>query len=167
MIRGIYAEHGSAVLAYATRLAGDHGIAEDVMQETLLKLWRNPDVLGEGKGSIRAWLFTVAHNLVVDKARAKAVRPTEVADWPASPPLEQDHADRVVDSMALMTVLNKLSPEHRDVLVEIYLRERSLAETAETLGLANGTVKSRSHYALRAMRKIVSKRHLIYESAAA
>ena len=74
------------MLAYATRLLGDRASAEDVVQEALIRAWRNPDVLTNGKGSTRGWLLTVVRNLVIDRARARAARPAEVADDPDPQP---------------------------------------------------------------------------------
>lgn len=152
LIRSVYEEHGGALLAYAARLTGDRAMAEDVVQETLIRAWRNSDVLVNGKGSVRGWLLTVARNIITDRYRARAARPAEVAESPATPPIEEDHADGVVDTMAVLGALDRLTPEHRDVLTELYLRGRSVAEAAESLGVPAGTVKSRSHYALKALR---------------
>ncbi|RZS39217.1 RNA polymerase sigma-70 factor (ECF subfamily) [Herbihabitans rhizosphaerae] len=153
LIRGLYEEHGRALLAYATRLLRDRAAAEDVVQETLVRAWRNPDVLVNGKGSVRAWLLTVTRNLVTDRYRARAARPHEVAEQPQSPPVQSDHAEGVVNSMMVAEALDQLSPGHRDVLREVYLNGRTAAEAAAVLGVPTGTVKSRSHHALRALRQ--------------
>ncbi|MCD0486363.1 sigma-70 family RNA polymerase sigma factor [Streptacidiphilus sp. ASG 303] len=152
LIRSLYEEHGRALLAYATRLTGDRGAAEDAVQETLVRAWRNPDALVNGKGSVRGWLLTVTRNIVTDQYRAKAARPTEVGETAAPPPLQPDHADSVADSLLVVEALDRLSAEHREVLQEVYLRDRSVAEAAAALGIPPGTVKSRSHYALKALR---------------
>ncbi|MFC4498093.1 MULTISPECIES: sigma-70 family RNA polymerase sigma factor [Streptomyces] len=154
LIRALYEEHGGALLAYARRLTGDHAAAEDVVQETLIRAWKHPEALVNGKGSVRGWLLTVARNIITDRYRAKAARPTEVAESAATPPVEKDHADAVVDSMLVMEALDRLSPDHREVLKEIYFQGRSVTEAAETLGIPPGTVKSRSHYALKMLRDL-------------
>ena len=59
LIRRLYQEHGGALLAYATRLMGDRALGEDVVQETLIRAWRNPDALTNDKGSVRGYLFTI------------------------------------------------------------------------------------------------------------
>ncbi|MET9962896.1 sigma-70 family RNA polymerase sigma factor [Streptomyces sp. NPDC006326] len=153
LIRSVYEEHGHALLAYATRLTGDRAAAEDVVQETLIRAWRHSEVLVNGKGSVRGWLLTVARNIITDRYRAKAARPAEVSGTAAAPPVEADHADAVVDTMTVMGALDRLSPEHRDVLKELYYRQLSVAEAADSLGIPAGTVKSRSHYALKALRE--------------
>ncbi|MCE7006352.1 sigma-70 family RNA polymerase sigma factor [Kibdelosporangium philippinense] len=158
LIRTLFAEHGRAMLAYATRLTGDRPAAEDVVQEALIKAWHNPDVLVNGKGSVRGWLLTVVRNIITDKVRARNARPKEVPESPTAVPIERDHADKVVNSMVVLDALEKLPEVHRSVLVEIYVRGQNVNETAETLGIPPGTVKSRSHYALRALRDLFTAR---------
>jgi RNA polymerase sigma-70 factor (ECF subfamily) len=158
LVRSLYEEHGRSLLAYATRLTGDHAAAEDVVQETLVRAWRHADSMVEHRGSIRGWLLTVARNIVIDRARAKTSRPTEVAESPGTPPIARDHSEHVVNSMVVLDALGRLSPEHREVLVELYYRGRTTAEAAAVLGVPQGTVKSRSYNALRAMRVAIAGR---------
>ncbi|MET7993751.1 sigma-70 family RNA polymerase sigma factor [Amycolatopsis sp. NPDC005232] len=153
LVRTLFAEHGKAMLAYATRLLGDRAAAEDVVQEALVRAWRNPDSLANGKGSVRAWLLTVVRNLVVDKVRARAARPKEVAESPTTVPVARDHSSAVVDSIVVREALDGLSPEHREVLEQVYLRGHTVPEAAAQLGIPAGTVKSRSHRALRLLRE--------------
>src|SRR3954451_20811072 len=109
LIRTLYEEHGRSLLAYAVRLTNDRAAAEDVVQETLLRAWKHADDMVNNKGSVRGWLLTVARNIITDRARARAVRPTEVAETPTTPPIQRDHAQGVVDSMAVLSALNTLS----------------------------------------------------------
>jgi RNA polymerase sigma-70 factor (ECF subfamily) len=160
LIRLLFAEHGRALLAYVTRLTEDRALAEDIVQETVLRAWRNPDVMVNGKGSVRGWLLTVAKNIVIDQVRAKSSRPTEVPETPHRPPIAGDHAEHVVNSLFVMEALEQLPAEHRDVLVQIYLQGRTLKETAELLGLPIGTVKSRTFYALRMLREMFGGRDI-------
>ncbi len=155
LIRSLYEEHGRSLLAYATRLTGDRAAAEDVVQETLLRAWKHSESLVNQRGSVRGWLLTVARNIVTDRARAKASRPTEVAESPGIGPVAGDHAENVVNSMVVLAALDRLSAEHREVLVELYYRGRTVSEAAQVLGVPPGTVKSRSYYALRAMRTVI------------
>ena len=155
LIRTLYQEHGRSLLAYATRLTGDRAAAEDVVQETLVRAWRHSASMVNERGSVRGWLLTVARNIITDRARARAVRPNEVAESPATPPVAKDHSESVVDTMAMLDALDRLSPEHRDVLVELYYRDRTMAEAAQVLGVPEGTIKSRSYHALRALRTVM------------
>jgi RNA polymerase sigma-70 factor (ECF subfamily) len=159
LVRSLYEEHGRSLLAYATRLTGDRSIAEDVVQETLLRAWKHSAAMVNQRGSVRGWLITVARNIVTDRARAKSARPTEVAESPSSGPVAGDHAENVVNSMVILAALDRLSTEHRQVLVELYYRGRTVSEAAQLLGVPPGTVKSRSYYALRAMRTALGGAH--------
>lgn len=158
LIRAVYNEHGPAVLAYATKLTGDRTAGEDVLQETLVRAWRHLEVLINGKGSVRAWLLRVAGRIVMDRARITAAWPTEVVESPTQLTRERDHADQVRDWMKVFEALQKLSDEHRQVIVQLYFRGCSLLEASTALGVPEGTIKSRSYYALRALRKSFGRR---------
>jgi RNA polymerase sigma-70 factor (ECF subfamily) len=140
---------------YASRLLGDGVAAEDVVQEALIRLWRHPEVLDNGRGSVRGWLLTVVRNIVVDNARARGARPTEVPENPATPPVQPDHADAVAASVTVHEALGRLSPEHRAALEQVHLHGRNLDEAAHALGVPKGTVKSRTFYAIRALRELM------------
>jgi len=162
-LRTLYDEHAAALYGYALRLTGgDRGRAEDVVQESLIRAWRHLDRLDEARGSVRPWLFTVARNLVVDAHRARAARPAEVGQAPlAVVPDPADDMDAALDRIVIIDALSALSAEHRAVLVETYYRGRSVADAATTLGVPEGTVKSRSYYALRALRLALTERGVI------
>lgn len=157
LLRALHAEHGAALWRYALSLThGDRARAEDVVQETLLRAWRHPEVLTPERGVSRGWLWTVARHLVIDEARSARSRHEEVRARLPERPVD-DEADRVVDRELLAIALSRLSPEHREVLRECYYRGRSVAEAAVVLGVPVGTVKSRSHYALRALRLAIEE----------
>ncbi|MGH3664051.1 MAG: sigma-70 family RNA polymerase sigma factor [Micromonosporaceae bacterium] len=155
LIRWLYAEHGRVLLGYVTKLTGDRHSAEDVVQETLLRAWRNAGKLTDDQGSVRAWLLTVARNIVVDRVRARSSRPVEVAENPSAPPIAHDHAETVVTSVYVKHALQTLSPEHRAVLLTVYYGGKTATEAAEILQIPPGTVKSRLHHALRGLRRAV------------
>jgi RNA polymerase sigma-70 factor (ECF subfamily) len=155
MARTIFAEHGRAMQLYATRLLGDAAAAEDVVQEALIRIWRHPEVLTNGQGSVRGWLLTTVRNIVISRLRARAARPPEIPESPASPAAVEDHASAVAASVTVHAALDTLSPEHRAVIEQVYLRGRDLDEVAAALGVPKGTVKSRAHYALRALRRAI------------
>jgi RNA polymerase sigma-70 factor, ECF subfamily len=156
LITALYYEHGRSLLAYATRLTNDRNEAEDVVQETLLRAWKHPEVLVNGQGSVRGWLLTVARNIVVDRARARSARPAEVREHPANPTVAPDKPEDVVDSIAVLDAIDQLSPEHRSVLVELYWRGSSVAEAAQRLSVPPGTVKSRAYYGIQSLRGIMA-----------
>ena len=153
LMQQLHDEHAAALWAYCVRLTGqDRARAEDIAQETLLRAWRHLSVLDNSRGHVRAWLFTVARNLVVDEWRTRRVRSElTVADVPDVADLG-DRTDQLLLSWVVAEAVTKLSPEHRAVLVECYYRGATVAEAARHLGIPEGTVKSRTHYALRALR---------------
>jgi RNA polymerase sigma-70 factor (ECF subfamily) len=151
LLEAIHAAHAAALHRYVARLVRDDAEAQDVVQESLLRLWRHPDVLERPEESVRAWLFTVARHLVVDQLRS-ARRAHERATGHVPETSEPDATQAVLDAWLVADALVELSPEHRAVVVGAYFRGRSVAELAAEEGIPAGTVKSRLHYALRALR---------------
>ncbi|WP_413966430.1 sigma-70 family RNA polymerase sigma factor [Actinacidiphila polyblastidii] len=159
LMRALYREHAGALFAYVLRLvAGDRYLAEDVVQETLLRAWKSAAKLDPAARSLRPWLVTVARRIVIDGHRSRQSRPQEIS--PAA--LEQlpaaDDLDRSLRLMTLTDALQDLSAAHREALVETYFRGRTVNEAAEELSLPPGTVRSRVFYALRALRNALEER---------
>jgi RNA polymerase sigma-70 factor, ECF subfamily len=159
LLRALNEEHGDALFAHALRLSsGDRQRAADLVQETLLRAWRHPEALDPARGSVRAWLFTTARHLAIDAWRRRVARAGEVVtDTLPEPPPEVDEADRAVEAWTVAEALGRLSEAHREVLVECFYRGRSVAEAAARLGVPPGTVKSRTHYALRSLRLVLEE----------
>jgi RNA polymerase sigma-70 factor (ECF subfamily) len=158
-IRALYAEHGGALLRYALHLSGgDRQRAEDLVQETIVRAWRHPEAVADRPA--RPWLFAVARNLAVDAYRARQSRPPEVGQAALDTLPADDDADRTLESWAVAEALASLRPDHRKVIVETYYRGCSVAEAAATLGIPAGTVKSRTFYALKALKLALQERGL-------
>ena len=154
LIRVLYNEHGAALWRYALRLTGDQARAEDVVQETLLRAWQHPEVTDDSERSARAWLFTVARNMIIDERRSARFR-NEVASVDGSGPPELSAPDEVniaLDRLLIGDAMVQLSPEHRAVIRRSYYLGWSTVQIADDLDIAEGTVKSRLHYAVRALR---------------
>lgn len=153
LMQQLHAEHAAALWGYCLRLTGnDHARAQDVLQETLVRAWRHHDRLDASRGPVRAWLFTVARNIVIDEWRTQRARSeVSVADPPEARS-SGDRTDELLLSWVVADALLTLTPEHRAVLLECYYRGASVAQAAQRLGIPEGTVKSRTHYALRALR---------------
>ena len=156
LVRALYAEHAAALWSFVVPLVGgDRVRAQDVVQETMLRAWRRPDVLvgqqGSAHDSLRPWLFTVARNIVVDEwRRHRTDRDVPLDSGPE--PATDDGTDAVLDTWIVGEALTRLSAEHRAVLDQCYYQGRTTADAARVLGIPEGTVKSRAHYALRALR---------------
>jgi RNA polymerase sigma-70 factor (ECF subfamily) len=158
-VRALYAEHGGALLRYALHLTGgDRQRAEDLVQETIVRAWRHPEALADRPA--RPWLFAVARNLAVDSYRARQARPPETGQAAFDLLPAADDADRTLESWAVADALASLRPDHRRVIIETYYRGCSVAEAAATLGIPPGTVKSRTFYALKALKLALQERGL-------
>lgn len=161
LVRALYTEHAGPLLGYVLRLTqGDRGRAEDVVQETLLRAWRHPEALASAENSARPWLCTVARNIVADSHRARRARPPETGDDALALLSADDGLDAALLAWEVAQALVSLSPDHRAVLLETYYRGSSVAEAARTLGVPSGTVKSRTYYALRALKLALEERGL-------
>jgi RNA polymerase sigma-70 factor, ECF subfamily len=161
LVRMLYEEHAGPLLMFVLRLTGgDRQRAEDIVQETLLRAWRNAHRLGaQGQQSLRPWLVTVARRIAIDDHRSASARPTETYDRELeSFPSTSDDTDRVLQSMTVSDALRELSQSHREILIETYFRGRTVPEAAEKLNLPLGTAKSRVYYALRALRTALQQR---------
>lgn len=151
LLRALHDEHGPDLWRYVVRLTGDRQLASDVVQEALLRAWQRPGKLAEGHTSPRAWLFTVARNLVIDNRRSARSR-REIPHKELPEHSRADHTDAVLDSWLVADALAQLSHDHRTVIVHSFYGRRTVADIAADLGIAPGTVKSRLHYGLRALR---------------
>lgn len=150
VLRGLHRDHAAALWSYVAHLTGDPARAEDVVQETMLRAWQGGIVDGDG-GSARAWLFTVAHNLVVDDARSARARREAVTEAPPDVATSGE-VDALFETMLVTDALRSLSVEHRAVVVRAYYGRHTIEEIARELRIPAGTVKSRLHYGLRALR---------------
>ncbi|MGO9353652.1 MAG: sigma-70 family RNA polymerase sigma factor [Mycobacterium sp.] len=137
---------------------GDHERAEDLFQEAMMRAWRNAEWLEANPDLVRPWLFTVIRRLAIDNYRALRSRPQELGNTPLERLVTEDPTDRALTGQVVRRALERLSPDHRQVLVYRYFLDRSVEDTADKLDIAIGTVKSRSSYALRALRQSLGAR---------
>jgi RNA polymerase sigma-70 factor, ECF subfamily len=154
LMKALYDEHAAVLWRYALRLTGDASQAEDVVQETLLRAWQHPEVIGDTERSARAWLFTVARNMIIDDRRSARYRNVVGSLDEAGAPEQStpDDVNAALDRLLIADALVQLSPEHRAVIERSYYRGWTTAQIAADLEIAEGTVKSRLHYAVRALR---------------
>jgi RNA polymerase sigma-70 factor (ECF subfamily) len=151
-----YRELTGPLTAHVLRLVGgDRQLAEDIVQETMLRAWTRAAELPAA--AQRPWAFTTARHLAIDAMRVRRARPTgtfaELSAAPAS-----DDIDAALDDVLLADAFQSLSAEHRRMLFDCYFRGQTAARIATDRDLPPGTVRSRIHYALRALRAALSER---------
>ncbi|MER7545466.1 sigma-70 family RNA polymerase sigma factor [Actinomadura sp.] len=159
IVAELYREYHRPLLAFVLRLTGgDRQWAEDVVQETMIRAWRSADRLDDRTSSLMPWLATVSRRIVIDNRRQREVRPPEVGDGPLENLPMADEMDGLLRKVVVTEALESLSPAHRQALTETVLRDRTVNQAAEYLGIPVGTVKSRVYYALRALRVALEER---------
>jgi RNA polymerase sigma-70 factor (ECF subfamily) len=158
IVTALYQQYREPLMTFVLRLtAGNRAQAEDVVQETMIRAWREARRLDLSERSLMPWLSTVARRIVIDDHRRKQARPiemagTELADLPA-----EDDTAATDRRLLVAEALRSLSPLHRQVLNETILRDRTVNQAAEVLGIPVGTVKSRVYYALRALQVVLAE----------
>ena len=157
-MRELHLEHAAVLRAYARRLADDPGRAEDAVQEAFLRDCNRPEVLDNGRGSVRGWLLTTFRNIVIDSYRSRQARPESLCAVVPDAPVKMDEIDRMLSATLLHDALRSLAQPHREVIVQCYYRGLTVSQLAGQLGVPAGTVKSRLFYGLRALRAALAER---------
>jgi RNA polymerase sigma-70 factor (ECF subfamily) len=159
LVTELYRQYRVPLMAYVLRLtAGDRQQAEDVVQETMLRAWRQADKLDLTEPSLMPWLATVARRIVIDDKRRKSARPAETGDGVLENAPAADTTEDTLRKVLVSEALQSLTSAHREVLNETILRDRTVNQAAEALGIPVGTVKSRVYYALKALRVVLAER---------
>ena len=159
LVTELYRQYRVPLMAYVLRLtAGDRQQAEDVVQETMLRAWRQAGQLDLTEPSLMPWLATVARRIVIDDKRRKSARPAETGDGMLENAPAADSTEELLRKVMVGEALQSLTPAHRQVLNETILRDRTVNQAAEALGIPVGTVKSRVYYALKALRVVLAER---------
>jgi len=159
LVTELYRQYRVPLMAYVLRLTGgDRQQAEDVVQETMLRAWRQAGRLDLTEPSLMPWLATVARRIVIDDKRRKSARPAETGDGMLENAPAADAMEDMLRTVLVAEALQSLTPAHRQVLTETILRDRTVNQAAEALGIPVGTVKSRVYYALKALRVVLAER---------
>ncbi len=156
-LRELHGDYAQMLWRFAMRLVHDRAQAQDVVQETLLRAWQHPEVLTREPAALRAGLFTVARNLVIDEWRSARHRHEFGTDQLPETPAD-DATERVLDAWLVGDAMESLSADHREVIRLAYYGGRDTASIAVELDIPEGTVKSRLHYGLRALRLALEER---------
>jgi len=161
-IRALYQTYHAPLLAFVLRLTGgDRQHAEDVVQETMVRAWREAGQLDLSGPSLMPWLTAVARRIVIDEHRRKRARPAETGTGTVvDTPVDDDTAATVL-RVAVADAMRELTSSHRQVLHETILRDQTANQAAQALGIPVGTVKSRVYYALRVLEVVLAERGLV------
>jgi len=156
-LRTAWATHAPELTRFATRTIGDRGAAEEAVQETFLRAWQAADRYDPELGSLRTWLFSICRRVVIDASRARAARPPLALAEPADRAAAGDPFEQALLGWQLEEALRSVPERQREVLVEVAVRGRPVAEVARQLGVPAGTVHSRMFYGLRTLRVILEE----------
>ena len=152
LMAALHDAHAASLLSFARRYTTDLAHAEDIVQETLLRAWRHLDRL-DPDDNPRGYLLTTARNIITDQWRKDRSRPRLIHDDAVlSTRPAPDDLSLAMQGWVVAEALARLSDDHRAVVQALYYDGRSVNETAARLGVPAGTVKSRSYYAVRALR---------------
>ncbi|MGV0743362.1 sigma-70 family RNA polymerase sigma factor [Mycolicibacterium sp. XJ870] len=156
----LYAAHVDAVRRFVAGYVADSQHREDIVQETFVRAWKNIDRIDTEHGNPRSFLFSIAHNALVDQWRAKSRRPEVLTDRDVTVAAD-DGVDKSLERILLTESVRRLSADHQEVIKALYFDDMTLAAAADRLGVAVGTVKSRSYHAVRALRAVFDEMGLL------
>lgn len=128
--------------AFAVSLSGSYSVADDLVQDTLIKAWSHADSFAPGT-NFRAWLVTILRNTYFSQYRKRAREVQDSDNVHAEQIPVKGGQESTVTMQDVQKALNKLAPEHREILLMIGITELSYEEAAQVCGIAVGTVKSR------------------------
>ncbi len=156
-LRDLYGIYGQRLYAYALRLTSDRATAEDVIQDTLVIVWRTASQF-RGDGRLLAWLLGIVHHRAMKALRqaAKPIEPLE-ENFAAAGPSPEEQAQTLETTLWVRQGLQGLSADHRAVLELVFYQGLSLNEIAEICRCSLGTVKSRLSYARKHLRGVLSR----------
>jgi RNA polymerase sigma-70 factor (ECF subfamily) len=159
----LYDRHSKTAYALAFRIVGDAGVAEEVVQEAFLSLWRRAESYGETRGTVRAWLLAIVHHRAVDRLRSRSTREDqqETLEEAALPPDTADtweQARQSLEGAQVREALLQLPPDQRRSITLAYFGGYSHDEIARLLGVPLGTVKGRLRIGMQKMRAYLQAR---------
>ena len=159
----LYDRYASIVLGISLKILGDRAAAEDVLQETFWRVWRNAASYHSQRGSLRVWLFRIARNLAIDAYRRRKIRPRPITDvYDGDMMLDQipDPSMDIAQQSQLFLVHKQVAralvslPEvQRQVIVMAFFYGMTRQEIAESTGEALGTIHTRARLALQKLRE--------------
>jgi RNA polymerase sigma-70 factor (ECF subfamily) len=153
----LYRRYARPVFGLALRRLGDRGRAEDAVQETFASIWRSASSYRPERGPGAPWLYAVARNAIVDRARARTDLPTDVPDEASADLGPADRAEQGWVAWRVHRALEELPEREREVIALAYWSGLSQSEVAEFLAIPLGTVKTRTRAALTHLSEILGE----------
>ena len=155
----LYDEYGSRVYSLAVAILGDGNRAQEVTQDTFMKVWSHPELYWHDTGRFAAWLLTITRRLAIDRLRHESHRSSKSTsiDDDTFPELRDWAEDDEARWREMRLVADELPVEQREVIVLAYYRGMSQSEIAEYLGIPLGTAKTRLRLGMEKLRVIVRK----------
>jgi RNA polymerase sigma-70 factor (ECF subfamily) len=151
----LFEENRHALLSYLRAITSDHGLAEEILQDTLFAVWTGAGTF-QGSSSARTWMFAIARRRARDLLRKRVLPTTDLRVLDAVPSREPDPFDLAIAAERedrLVQTIGALSAEHREALLLTFVHGFSYQELSEVLVVPIGTVKSRLFAAKRALRE--------------
>jgi RNA polymerase sigma-70 factor, ECF subfamily len=149
----LYELYGGELFAFARQRLGDRSLAEEVVQETFMRVWHHARAYDPARGSGRTWLYGIARHALVDSARQRARRPPLAGHDPdREPAAAAEPLEGTALRWQVAQAFERLSPDHREVLRLGQFAGLSVEEISQRPRIAPGTVKSRTYYAIRSLR---------------
>jgi RNA polymerase sigma-70 factor (ECF subfamily) len=159
-LSALYAAYGGQIYRLGLELLCDAGLAEDLVQETFVRLWRSAARYDPTRSSVRTFVFTLARRAAVDLWRRRGTLPLELEEPALTDVAGNEAYEHLVLRLAVGEALDELSEAHREVLVLQYREDLTQAQVAKRLQIPLGTVKSRSAHALKALERCLEEREL-------
>lgn len=160
-LRALYRIYAGELLGFALNALSDRETAEEIVQETFTRAWRHADRYDPARGSVRTWLYQIARHAIIDQRRRASARPVIARGGSEAQDLEEIAGGPSIDQAMLgwqvAAALARLSAEHRQVIRLAHVRGMSVREIAKVCDLPEGTVKSRTWYALRSLRLVLEE----------
>ena len=156
-MRALYRVYGGELYGFALNSLGDRGAAEEIVQEVFLRAWRHAGRYDPARAGVRTWLYQITRHAIIDARRRAAVRPRLATEPPAGEPEGGASLEQAMLGWQVAGALERLSPEHRQMIRLAQFRGLSMREIAAQTGLPVGTVKSRTWYALRSLRLVLEE----------
>ena len=153
----LYRRYGPRLYRFGVQLLGDYGLAEEMVQECFVRLWRTAGRFDISRGTVAAYLFVIGRSIAADLRKRPSSRPLAPVEE-AQAPVQPDDADRIVASLAVQDALDSLSAAHREVLMLVHGEGLTQTQIAGRLGLPLGTVKTRMFHGLRALKTALAER---------